>query len=343
MNEKTKSIVIVSIVILVLSAFLSFLLFNNADKKTEKKKNTAATVVMAPENEEKPKEEEPVVELPKEDPTPVKPEPPVEEPPKQEEKPVNKRATLNSKYKILKEDTQKVTLNKNNHEIYTSYYADPAEPKKVRKIVYFDTKLIYYNLLSEVENEGDIIPLINDDIKKVNKYSYIFDDVSNKNEYYLIRLFDDYYTYNEEGDEEDEPSETVIILDETGKFLFYDAVTYSGYGSYWLKVDNKDEVLDRSYYVDECYSPRKMDDGNYACNKKYILYDGTYDTELITPYAYEFLKDHFYGFSYEAIENEDDYDHKVYDRVYYIQQGVLKTKLLNTYVGDEHFAGAGGD
>ena len=335
-KKKTTHLITIGLIILFLSILVSYLIFNNNKPKETKKVDKSGTVVMNPPQDEKqPVEEEP----PKED----VPKPPVQEPepepelPQKEEEPKKERAKLNVKYKVLKENTQEVTLNDKNHEVFTYYYVDPAKPRQIMKAVYFDTKLIYYGNLTEPEKDGDITPSINEDISKVKKYSYVFKDVSHTTDYYLIRLFTDYYRLDEDKEYSDTPYETVIILDKDGNFLFYNQVTYTGTTEYWLEIDNKEEILDRSYYVGECYLKRKMSDGNYACKNRYVLYDGTYDTELITPYAYEFLTDHFFGYSYEPSENDENDDPKVYDRVYYIQGGVLKTQILNTYEGEGYF------
>ncbi len=345
-KKKTMHLVSVGLVILFLSILVSYLIFNNSNSKETKKVNKGGTVVMNPEKEEEPstpeeppKEEEPKVEVPKEEPQP--------EPPKEEEKPKKERAILNEKYKILKEDKQTVTLNEKDYELYSVYYTDPEKPKEIKKAVYYETKLIANGPLYRIEEENEITPYIKEDINKVKKYSYVFNDVSHHIEYYLIRLFTDYYEYDETDESHpynNQPYETVIILDKDGNFLFYEQVTYTGPGDYWLEIDNKDELLDRDYYVGECYEKRKMSDGNYACKNRYVLYDGTYDTELITPYAYEFLSDHFFGLTFDTIDSdESDYDHKAYDRIYYIQGGVLKSQLLNTYEGDQYFQAAGED
>lgn len=333
MNKKKYLLIIGYVLLLALGLTTGFLLNKYSNKKDEK------TKVELKEDTSVNKSEDKVSSLPEK--VEEKEEEQIEENvPVEENKEENSEkeitipfgASPDPKLTLIRTDERTIKLNKNDVEITTYYYNHPDEKNGVLKEVFFANNLIYNDVLGIGEKSSDVKKIIDNDIKKVKKYSYVFKDVSSKDEYYLIRLFANY----------DELEETVVIVRDNGDIIFSDMVSQSSYGQYWITTKNIEDVMDREYEVVPCSSGKELEDGNYACVNSYSLYSSNYDNELVSTRLYEFKKDHFYG--QVGTTNEEEGTHDVSDYVYYIQNGILKEQFLKTYhEDDDEVMWAGGD
>ena len=168
--------------------------------------------------------------------------------------------------------------------------------------------------------------------------SSTLNDTKSSDQYLIL-----YNNYQFEWVDEDwiEKQTDAYVINKDGKVL-YSRWSYCSVHGEALLVKNKEDVLDRSYYLYKCEDDEYEDDYISQYCDLYVLYDGSGNTDSKAPfvgYNVEFKKDHFYvyesGFSLTSSSKAEKGDFK-----YYIENGVLKNNKLNSSDGLVLGAGA---
>lgn len=241
----------------------------------------------------------------------------------EEEKDTYVKPEANSKYKLLKEVNETVTLNKKEYHLDMFYYDHNEYKQGILKEVYFEGKKIVepYSIRVTLDKKETKDSVIESDIKDLNKYVFYLDDTKTDDQYFFyvanIRYFfeDDW-----------EERESYIYLVNKNADILFDKRYMSSMGATWAWVDSKDLVLDR-----KTFKNTDPEDEYYG---KYALYLGDNEKEY-NHQPMEFFKDHFYGFNYE---DSDNYTH---DYKYTVENGTLMKETLNKNDKGYTWTGAG--
>ncbi len=263
---------------------------------------------------------------------------------------VNGNPTPNRSYEFLDEKSFDITLNSVAYKIRTYYYKDNRENRDgyILKELYFGTKkiidLVSIGKFEETNPDYTLKDFVDQNYNLDKETSKILKDTVSKDEYFA------FYSYTVEVNDEC-TNEKINLGDECERDLkktkgiilnkFGEVVFESKINKYFLKLPNKVDALDRTYYEDDngfCYV--YDGDGEYYENQVDTIYE---KYGITYPDFYrsgiEFKDNHFYYF--ELVKDNDNPIVRDYKAQF--SNGVFKKELLKEYpANDNHVEGCKG-